>query len=155
MATQEGLAEMAGDDPGDGFQDSFLLETQMNAQRMAFELREIARLLEDVHIAETPPHTDVVTLGHRVTLSLVYPYGEREALSVVLTPSPELALIGDHMLNGEFLISPQSALGSAIIGRPAGATFSYAIEESVVHGRILEIAVWEPAFAAAGERPVL
>lgn len=146
LTTQETLADMAQGDSGDGFQDSFLLETQMNIQRMDYELQEIKGLLGEAAITVEPQQTDVISLGHRVVLTLIYPSGEREALIVVLTASPELSLVEEHLLNGELPISPNSALGRAVYGGTLGSSFSYEIEGGTVHGQILKIEVWQPAF---------
>lgn len=146
LTAQEGLADMAQGDSGDGFQDSFLLETQMNIQRMDYELREIKGLLGEATITVEPQQTDVVSMGHRVVLTLNYPSGEREALIIVLTASSELSLVEEHLLNGELPISPHSALGRAIYGSTLGSSFSYEIESGTVQGHILKIEVWQPAF---------
>lgn len=145
-ATQEGLADMTQGDSGDGFQDSFLLDTQMTVQRMDYELREITRLLEEIDIIEPPQQVNVVSLGHKIMLTLTYPSGESEALIVVLTASPELSLVEEHLLNGELPISSCSALGNAIYGKTSGSEFSYEIESGMVQGRLLKIEVWQPAF---------
>ena len=144
--TQEGLVDLNQNDPGDGFQDSFLAETQTNIQIMTNRLWEINCLLEDAVLTSEPQHEDVVSLGHRVLLSLTYPSGESETLPVVLAGSPELPLIEDHLQDGEAPISPQSALGKAIFGKKAGTTFQYSIEAGVVQGKLLKIEVWQPAF---------
>jgi transcription elongation GreA/GreB family factor len=146
LTTQESLADMAQGDSGDGFQDSFLLETQMKIQRMDYELQEIKGLLGQATITLEPQQTDTVSIGHRVVLTLVYPSGEHEALIVVLTASPELSLVEDHLQSGELPVSPNSALGRAIYGGTSGSLFSYEIEGGTVNGQILKIEVWQPAF---------
>ncbi|MCB0026579.1 MAG: hypothetical protein KDE28_01645 [Anaerolineales bacterium] len=140
------LADMAQGGVGDGFQDSFLLETQMNIQRMGYDVQEIKRLLSEVTIIEAPQQTNNVSIGHRVILTLIYPSGEHEALLVVLTASPELSLVEEHLINGELPVSPSSSLGKAIYGQTPGSRFSYEIESGVVHGEILKIELWQPAF---------
>lgn len=140
---------MTQGDSGDGFQDSFLLETQMNVQRMDYELREITALLEEADITEMPQQTNSISLGHKVVLTLTYPSGESEALIVILTTSPELPLVEEHLQNGELPVSPQSALGKAIFGKTAGSKFSYEIESGTVQGELLKIEVWQPAFLEA------
>lgn len=149
LSTQEDLADMTQGDSGDGFQDSFLLETQMNVQRMDYELREITALLEEADITEMPQQTNSISLGHKVVLTLTYPSGESEALIVILTTSPELPLVEEHLQNGELPVSPQSALGKAIFGKTAGSKFSYEIESGTVQGELLKIEVWQPAFLEA------
>lgn len=149
LSTQEDLADMTQGDSGDGFQDSFLLETQMNVQRMDYELREITALLEEADITEMPQQTNSISLGHKVVLTLTYPSGESEALIVILTTSPELPLVEEHLRNGELPVSPQSALGKAIFGKTAGSKFSYEIESGTVQGELLKIEVWQPAFLEA------
>lgn len=140
------MADMAQGDSADGFQDSFLLETQMNLQRTDYELREVVRLLEEATVLEVPAQMDVVALGHRVVLTLAYPSGESEALIVVLTASPEISLIEEHLLNGELPVSPHSALGKAIYGQAVGSEFSYPIEGGLVQGQLLKTEIWQPAF---------
>lgn len=146
LETQEGLVDLNQSDPGDGFQDSYLAETQTNIQIMSNRLWEINCLLEDAILTSEPQHEDVVSLGHRVLLSLTYPSGERETLPVVLAGSPELPLIEDHLQESEVPISPNSALGKAVFGKEVGTTFQYSIEAGTVQGQLLKIEVWQPAF---------
>lgn len=146
LETQEGLVELNQGDPGDGFQDSYLAETQTNIQIMGNRLWEINCLLDDAILTSEPRHEDAVSLGHRVLLSLIYPSGERETLPVVLAGSPELPLIEEHLRDGEVPISPHSALGKAIFGKEAGTPFQYDIEAGTVRGQLLRIEVWQPAF---------
>jgi transcription elongation GreA/GreB family factor len=146
LATHGEMGDMAQGDSADGFQDSFLLETQMNAQRMDHELREVTRFLEEATIIEAPTQVNVVSLGHRVVLTLTYPSGETEALIVVLTASAELSLIEEHLLYGELPVSPHSALGKAMYGQAVGSEFSYGIESGTVQGQVLKTEVWQPGF---------
>lgn len=146
LETQEDLVDLNQGDPGDGFQDSYLAETQTNIQIMINRLWELNCLLEDSILTSEPQHEDVVSLGHKVFLSLTYPSGENETLTVVLAGSPELPLIEEHLYYGEVPISPHSALGKAVFGKKAGATFQYDIEAGSVQGRLLKIEVWQPAF---------
>jgi len=149
LEAQEGLADLNQGDPGDGFQDGYLLETQTNIQIMANRLREIRNLLTEAVLTTEPQHKDTVTLGHKVWLTLVYPSGESETLAVVLTGSPELSLVEEHLQNGEVPISPISALGQAILDKKVGATFDYPVENGVVQGQLLKIEIWQPAFLTA------
>lgn len=146
LTKQEGLTDMARDGFRDGFQDSFFLETQMNIQRMDYELKEIEGLLGKATITADLQQTDTVSLGRRIMLTLIYPSGEHETLIVVLSASSEMSLIEDYMLDDELPISPHSALGKAIYGESLGSKFSYEVEEGLVRGQILNIEVWQPAF---------
>jgi transcription elongation GreA/GreB family factor len=67
----------------------------------------------------------------------------------VLTGSPELSLVEEHLQNGEVPISPISALGQAILDKKVGATFDYPVENGVVQGQLLKIEIWQPAFLTA------
>lgn len=148
LATQEGLIDLNQGDPGDGFQDSYLSETQTNMQIMENRLWEINCLLEDATLSIEPQQEDIVSLGHKVLLSLTYPSDESETLPIVITSSPELPLIEEHLQNGEVPVSPHSALGQVIFGKKTGATFQYDIEAGTVRGQLLKIEVWQPAFLA-------
>lgn len=149
LQTQEGLVDLTEGDPGEGFQDGYLRDTQMDIQRMEQQLRGITALLRTVTLAEEPVQTDTVTVGHKVRLSLTYPSGDSEVLTVVLTASPELALVEDYLPNGELPISRHSALGKAIFGKEAGSTFGYEVDDGVISGRLLAIEVWRRGFDLA------
>lgn len=149
LKSQEGLVEINQSDPGDGFQDGFVLDTQMNLQMMEQQLQLLTELLRDSCEAEKPPHNDAVTLGHRIRLNLNYPTGESETLTVVLIPTHELALVDGQLRKGELPVSPNSALGAAIVGCPRGATFQYEINDGIVQGKILQIDLWPRAFELA------
>lgn len=148
LETQEGLVDLNQNDPRDGFQDGYLLETQSNLQIMANRLWEIEGFLKDAVLITEPQQKDAVSLGHKVLLALTYPYGEIETLTIVLTGSPELSLIEEHLQNGEIPISPNSSLGQAIFGKKAGTEFQYGIEAGTVQGQILKIEVLPSAFPA-------
>ena len=67
--------------------------------------------------------------------------GESEALIVVLTASPELSLVEEHLLNGELPISSCSALGNAIYGKTSGSEFKLRDRERHGSGAPLKIEV--------------
>lgn len=146
LQAQEGLVDLTDGDPGDGFQDGYLRDSQMDIQRMEDQLRGITALLREVSLAEEPQQTETVALGHKIELSLSYPSGEAELLTVVLTASPELALVEAYLTRGEVPISPHSALGKAIYGKSANATFGYEVDHGAISGRILAIEVWRHGF---------
>lgn len=89
LEAQEELVDLNQGSPGDGFQDGFLLDTQMNIQMLEQQLRQMTELLKDAAEVKKPQQTDVVALGHRIQLNLTYPSGESEALTVVLVPSSD------------------------------------------------------------------
>lgn len=149
LQIQEGMVELTEGDPGEGFQDGFLRDTQMDMQRMEYQLRGMTALLREATLAEEPHQTETVTLGHKVRLSVTYPSGARETLTVVVAASPELAFVEDHLANGEVPISPQSALGKAIYSKTAGAAFDYAVDDGAISGQILAIEVWRHGFDPA------
>lgn len=149
LQTQEGMVELTEGDPGEGFQEGFLRDTQMDMQRMEHQLRGITALLREVTLAEEPHQTETVTFGHKIRLSVTYPSGSHEALTVVLAASPELALVEDHLASGEVPVSPHSALGKAIYGKTAGATFDYEVDDGPIRGHILAIEVWRHGFDLA------
>ena len=148
LEAQEGLVELNQGDPGDGFQDGYLMETQTNIQIMTNRLWELEGFLKDAVLTTEPQQKDAVSVGHKVLLALTYPSGESETLTIVLTGSPELPLIEQQLRNGEVPISPNSALGQAIFGEKAGAEFQYVIEDGTVQGQLLKIEVWQSAFPA-------
>ena len=76
----------------------------------------------------------------------MYPSGEQELLTVVLTTTHELALLEQSFLNDAIPISPNSALGKAIYGREDGTEFSYEIEAGTVQGKLLQVGIWQYAF---------
>lgn len=146
LETQESLVDLTQGDSGDGFQDGFLLETQTNVQIMQNRLREIKAFLKDAVVTAEPEQKDTVSLGHRIVLTLAYPSGEHEWLTVVLTTTHELALLEQSLLDDEIPVSPNSALGKAIYGKKVGDDFSYEIEAGTVRGKLLKIEIWKYAF---------
>lgn len=149
LEAQERLVELNQGDPGDGFQDGYLLDSQMNIQMLEQRLRDVTELLRKAQLVERPQQVEVVALGHQVRLSLTYPSGESEELTVVLLPSQELALVEEELENGEVPVSPFSALGTAILGKKAGSTFHYGVNHGSVEGKVLGIGVWHRAFEGA------
>lgn len=149
LEAQEELAELNHGDPGDGFQDSYLLETQTNIQLMGNRLREIQNILTEAILTTQPQHKESVSLGHKVWLALTYPSEESETITVILTGSPELSLVGEHIQNGEVPISPNSALGQAIYNKKAGDNFHYTVENGIVQGQLSKIEIWQPTFINA------
>jgi transcription elongation GreA/GreB family factor len=146
LKRQEELADLSENNPGDGFQDSYVTDAQMNVHLIGQQLQEITHLLAKTRMVSIPQQTERVSLGHSVRLALRYPTGERELLTVILIPSEELSLVEKHLLDDEIAISPGSTLGEAICGRKVGAIFSYNIEEGLVKGQVLNIKVWQNAF---------
>lgn len=146
LESQERLAELNQGDPGEGYQDGYLLDSQMNVQMLERRLRDVKEVLRGAQVAERPKQSDVIALGHQVHLSLTYPSGETEELTVVLLPSQELSLVEGELLSGEVPVSPISALGTAILGKAAGSTFQYGVNHGTVEGKVLGIGVWQRAF---------
>ena len=68
-----------------------------------------------------------------------------ETLAVVLVASQELPLLERYLNDGE---APVSALAFWVRRsmRPAGDSFSYEIDGGKVHGKVLSVEVWAPAF---------
>lgn len=145
--TQQELAGLAQADPGDGFHDSFFLQTQMNVQMLEQQLREITAQLYNAKLISRPHQKLAIALGHIVTLELNNPYGEREVLTVILFGPAELALIEKHIASEEFPISPNSALGTAILGTKKGESFRYEVDAGAFQGKILNIEIWDKAFS--------
>jgi transcription elongation GreA/GreB family factor len=149
LESQERLAELNHGDPGEGYQDGYLLDSQMNVQMLEQRLRDVKELLRGAQLAQRPQQANVIALGHRVHLSLTYPSGESEELTVVLLPSQELSLVEEELENGEVPVSPISALGTAILGQKVGSTFQYGVNHGTVQGKVLGIGVWHRAFEPA------
>lgn len=149
LESQERLVELNQGDPGEGYQDGYLLDSQMNVQMLEQRLRDVKELLRGAREAERPTQADVIALGHRVHLSLTYPSGESEELTVVLLPSQELSFVEEELENGEVPVSPVSALGTAILGKKVGSTIHYGVNHGTVEGKVLGIDVWHRAFEPA------
>lgn len=149
LNTQEGLVDLNRGTPDDGFQDGYLLDTQMNIRMMEQQLGQISELLRDAVEAPKPTHNNAVALGHKVRLNLTYPSGDGEQLTIVLIPSQELWLVEEQLTNGELPISPNSALGKAILGQRAGTPFTYEVDAGCVEGKVLKIELWQHAFDTA------
>lgn len=146
LERQEALANLAQDNPEDGFQDSYVFDTQMDFQHIDQQLREITGLLSETRTASIPSQIEQVALGHKAKLVLKYPSDEWESLTILLLTSAEIPLVEKYLMNGEVPISPNSALGKAIYGRKAGTEFSFNIESGTVRGQLLDIEVWQYAF---------
>ena len=146
LDTQEGLVDLNRGAPDDGFQDGYLLDTQMNIRMMEQQLGQITELLRDAVEAQKPQQSERVELGHKVRLHLTYPSGDSEQLTIVLIPSQELWLVEEELPNEELTVSPNSALGKAILGQKAGSSFAYEVDAGCVNGKLLKIEIWQHAF---------
>jgi hypothetical protein len=146
VEAQEELSDLSSGDNGEGFQDSFFLQRQMDVQRLGHELGEVTDVLRKTQIAGKPEKNGPLTIGHHVGVTLHYPFDESESLTVILLASEEMALVEAYLADGEVPVSAHSALGKAIYGCEKGARFSYEIESGAVRGKILNVEVWQPAF---------
>lgn len=146
LASQDDLVDLVQDSPDDGFQDSYVLQVQMDVQAVERQLRDLGDLLHDVQPAPRPAEADRLGLGHLALLRLHYPWEETEMLAVVLVASQELSLVEGYMRDSEVPVSANSALGQALFGLRAGDNFSYELDSGTVRGKVLDVEVWSPAF---------
>jgi hypothetical protein len=146
VEAQEELGDLSSGDNGEGFQDSFVLQRQMDAQRLGHELSDVTDVLRKAQIAGRPEKNGPLAIGHRAGVTLDYPFDESESLTAILLATEEMALVEAYLADGEVPVSAHSALGKAIYGCEKGARFSYEIESGAVHGQILNVGVWRPAF---------
>jgi len=146
LGSRDRLAVMAQGSPDEGFQDSFVLQLQMDAQIIERQLRELDDLLRRARPQTRPEATEALCLGHRALLKLEYPWQESETLAVVLVASQELPLLERYLNDGEAPVSVHSPLGKALYGARQGDSFSYEIDGGKVHGKVLSVEVWAPAF---------
>ena len=149
LGSGDRLAVMAQGSPDEGFQDSFVLQVQMDAQIVERQLRDLEDLLRRARPRARPETTEVLCLGHRALLELLYPWQECETLAVVLVASPEVPLLERYLTDGEAPVSVNSPLGKALYGARRGGSFSYEIDGGAVRGKVLDVEVWSPAFDVA------
>ncbi len=148
LGSRDRLAVIAQGSPDEGFQDSFVLQVQMDAQIVERQLRELDDLLRRARPQARPEATEELCLGHRALLKLNYPWQESETLAVVLAASQELPLLEGYLTDGEAPVSIHSPLGKALYGARQGDRFSYEIDGGIVRGEVLKVEVWSPAFDA-------
>lgn len=149
LSSRDRLAVMSQGSPDEGFQDSFVLQVQMDAQIVERQLRDLDDLLRRARPRTRPQASEELCLGHRALLKLHYPWQESETLAVVLVASQELPLLERYLTDGEAPVSVHSPLGQALYGARRGAGFSYEIDGGTVRGEVLDVEVWSPAFDVA------